>query len=202
MKQYRAVVSACQAYYLSANDSDQSQQYCGHRFRTRARVGKGGADTARLVRGGLQYGAVAHIYRERSAEPPEDEARYRHWLEQTSGPEAAGECVPPMDVMETAAGIELVIDLPGVTEAALTVVFSQGALIVAGRKSPGVCAHAQAAFHLAERSFGRFVRAIRLTGAFDAGKATAILSGGELHIRLPRIEERRGRDIRIPVARS
>lgn len=144
---------------------------------------------------------MAQIYRERRVNK-EDEARYRQWLEETSGPGAAGECTPPMDVVETAAGIELVVDLPGVVESAVTVVFSQGTLIVAGRKSPGVCAHAQAAFHLAERSFGRFVRAIRLTGAFDAGKAVATLTGGVLHVRLPRIEERRGRDIRIPVARS
>ena len=43
------------------------------------------------------------------------------------------------------------------------------------------------------------MRAVRLTGAFDAGKATATLSAGELRVILPRIEERRGRDIRIPV---
>ena len=104
-----------------------------------------------------------------------------------------------MDVVETAAGIELIVDLPGVVLSSITVVFSQGTLIVAGRKPPGVCAHAQAAFHLAERSFGRFVRAVRLTGAFDAGKATAKLHAGELHVTLPRIEERRGRDIAIAV---
>jgi HSP20 family protein len=144
---------------------------------------------------------VAQIYRERRVSK-DDEARYRLWLEETSGPGAAGECNPAMDVVETAAGIEIVVDLPGVSESALTVVFSQGTLIVAGRKSPGVCAHAHATFHLAERSFGRFVSAIRLNGAFDAGKASATLSAGELHVRLPRIEERRGRDIKIPVARS
>jgi HSP20 family protein len=144
---------------------------------------------------------VAQTDRERRVNR-EDESRYRQWLEETSGPAAAGECTPPMDVVETAAGIELILDLPGVSESAITVVFSQGTLVVAGRKSPGICAHAQAAFHLAERSFGRFVRAIRLNGAFDAGKATAVLSGGELHVRLPRIEERRGRDIRVTVARS
>ena len=44
----------------------------------------------------------------------EDEARYRQWLEETSGPGAAGECTPPMDVVETSGGIELVLDLPGV----------------------------------------------------------------------------------------
>ena len=104
-----------------------------------------------------------------------------------------------MDVVETPGGIVLVLDLPGVPASALTIGFSHGTLFVAGRKSPGICAHAHAAFHLAERSFGRFVRAIRLAGAFDAGKATATLSAGELRVMLPRIEERRGRDVRIPV---
>ena len=144
---------------------------------------------------------MAHISLERRTNR-DDEARYRQWLEETSGPGAAGEFTPAMDVVETAAGIELVIDVPGIPESALTIGFSQGTLFVAGRKSPGVCAHAQAAFHLAERSFGRFVRAIRLAGAFDAGKATATLSAGELRVTLPRIEERRGRDIRIPVSRA
>lgn len=104
-----------------------------------------------------------------------------------------------MDVVETAAGIELLIDLPGVARAAVRVVFSQGTLIVAGRKLPASCRHAEAAFHLAERSFGRFVRAVRLSGAFDAGQAQAALTAGELRLFLPRIDERRGRDIHIDV---
>ena len=73
---------------------------------------------------------------------------------------------------------------------------------MAGRKLPAPAPTREAAFHLAERSFGRFVRAIRLTGAFDAGKATATLTAGELRVMLPRIDERRGRDIRIPVNRA
>ena len=113
---------------------------------------------------------------------------------------AAGECAPPMDVLETAEAVEIVIDLPGVTVADLRILFSHGTLIVAGRKLPGPCGHREAAFHLAERSFGRFTRAVRLSGAFDAGRASASLNGGELRLTLPRIEERRGRDIRIPIA--
>jgi HSP20 family protein len=105
-----------------------------------------------------------------------------------------------MDVVETATGIELVMDLPGVSRSEITVVFSQGTLVVAGRKRPPSCAHRGAAFHLAERSFGHFVRAVRLTGAFDAGNAQASLAAGELRIRLARIDERRGRDIRIEIA--
>jgi HSP20 family protein len=111
-----------------------------------------------------------------------------------------GECSPPMDVLETTAGVEIVVDLPGVSAESLRILFSQGTVIVAGRKLPGGCAHQEAAFHLAERSFGRFARAVRLAGAFDAGHGSATLEAGELRIVLPRIEERRGRDIQIRIS--
>ena len=117
-----------------------------------------------------------------------------------AGSGAAGECAPPMDVLETAEGVEIVLDLPGVPVAHIRLLFSQGTLILAGRKLPAACAHREAAFHLAERSFGRFARAVRLNGAFDAGRATATLASGELRVVLPRIEERRGRDIRISIS--
>jgi HSP20 family molecular chaperone IbpA len=79
------------------------------------------------------------------------------------------------------------------------VVFGRGVVAVGGRKLPPGCEHGDAAFHLAERAFGGFARAVRLNGAFDAGRATATLAAGELRIVLPRIEERRGRELRIPV---
>lgn len=104
-----------------------------------------------------------------------------------------------MDVIETPDGIEILMDLPGVAVTAIRLVFSQGTMIIVGRKQPGPCAQREAAFHLAERSFGRFARAVRLNGAFDAGRASATLNSGELRVTLPRIEERRGRDIRIAI---
>jgi HSP20 family molecular chaperone IbpA len=64
---------------------------------------------------------------------------------------------------------------------------------------PGATTIADAAFHLAERGFGRFARAVRLAGAFDAGRARATLNAGELRVVLPRIDERRGSEIRIPI---
>lgn len=119
------------------------------------------------------------------------------WL--GAGSEPAGECSPPLDVLETAETLEVVMDVPGVAVGDLRVIFSRGMLVVAGRKAARACAHGDATFHLAERTFGRFARAVRLTGAVDAGRATARLAHGELHIVVPRIEERRGRDLSIPV---
>lgn len=111
----------------------------------------------------------------------------------------AAEWTPLVDVVETPAGLEIVVDLPGVAASDIEVSAAGGALLIAGRKSPPGCERHHAAFHLVERSFGSFARRIPLSGAFDMGRADARLHGGELRIVLPRIEERRGRAIRIDV---
>ena len=113
---------------------------------------------------------------------------------------SAAECSPPLDVIETDSAIEVTVDLPGVPAAAVRIVVARNVLLVAGQKDPPACDHrGEAAFHLAERGFGRFARAVRLDGAFDAGRASATLTQGELRLTLPRVEDRRGREIRIPI---
>jgi HSP20 family protein len=114
---------------------------------------------------------------------------------------AAAECTPPLDIIETEAGIEAVLDLPGVAPSSIEIVLSRNVLLVTGQKQPAVCEHGDAAFHIAERSFGRFARAIAMDGAFDAGRATATLANGELRVFLPRLADRRGAQIRIPIQR-
>jgi len=117
-----------------------------------------------------------------------------------SQPSQSVECSPPLDVLETAAGVEILMDLPAVPADALQVVFSRGVLLVAGHKPAPQCAHrTEAAFHVAERAFGRFARIVRLDGSFAAEQAVATLAAGELRISVPRISDRRGREIRIPV---
>jgi HSP20 family protein len=113
---------------------------------------------------------------------------------------AAAECSPPMDVIETDEAVEVIVDLPAVPASAVQIVFARNVLLVAGQKAPPACDnHRDAAFHLAERGFGRFARAVRLDGAFDAGRAAATLAAGELRVTLPRLADRRGREIRIPI---
>lgn len=143
---------------------------------------------------------VARIFVERRDLGEEARRLFNRLAEEARSGEVTGECSPPLDVVETASTVEIVVDVPGVRGEDIQVVLSRGMLVVGGLKQPPACEHQhEAAFHLAERGFGRFARAIRLTGAFDAGRATATLSAGELRIVLPRIEERRGRELRIPV---
>jgi len=92
-----------------------------------------------------------------------------------------------------------VLDIPGVPAATVEIVFARNVLLITGQKMPAACQHSGAAFHVAERAFGRFARAISVDGAFDAGRATATLTDGELRVHLPRLAERRGAEIRIPI---
>jgi HSP20 family protein len=145
---------------------------------------------------------VAHIFVERRdlRAADDDLRRVLDQLHDAGAPTGpAADCTPPLDVIETAGAVEVVMDLPGVPADELTVLFVRNTLVVTGRKQPGACEHRGAAFHLAERTFGRFARGVRVAGAFDAGRADATLRAGELRITLPRIEERRRGQLRIPV---
>ena len=135
---------------------------------------------------------MARVYVERR-ELPDD---LRRLLE--AGP-AAVEYTPPIDVLETETAIEILLDLPGVSASQIDVVFSRNVLLISGDKIPAAHDLDDAAFHIAERAFGRFARAIGLEGAFDAARTSATLVNGELRVVLPRLKERRGAKIRIPV---
>ncbi|MEO8481416.1 MAG: Hsp20/alpha crystallin family protein [Acidobacteriota bacterium] len=111
------------------------------------------------------------------------------------------DCRPPLDVLETADAIEVIVDVPGVPAESLRIAVRRSTLLVVGAKlatpvDPNV------RFHLAERSYGRFARAVRLAGAFDAARARAVVNGGLLRVVLPRVEDRRGRVLKIVVERE
>jgi HSP20 family protein len=108
---------------------------------------------------------------------------------------------PPMDVVERPDLLEIRLDLPGVPIDAIRVSVRNGTLVISGDKPPATCCPG-AAFHVAERACGRFARAIPLRLAFDASRIRASFRNGELRIEVPRIDERRGREIQIPVVAS
>lgn len=114
---------------------------------------------------------------------------------------ASGECRPPLDVLETSDSVEVVVDVPGVAADSLRVAIRRNTVLVVGAKlaPPN---QPTARFHVAERAFGRFARAVRLVGAVDASHARALVSGGQLRVIVPRLEDRRGRMITVPVERG
>ena len=110
----------------------------------------------------------------------------------------SGECQPPLDVRETSEAMELTVDVAGIAPEAIRVLYRAGVVIVVGEKAPPSSTQEQA-FHLVEREFGRFARAVRVNGSFDIRTAEATVRNGELTIVLPKLTERRGAPHPIPV---
>jgi HSP20 family protein len=71
-------------------------------------------------------------------------------------------------------------------------------VLVAGEKPPRR-ARGESSFHLVERGYGRFARVVRIGAPCDVGSATAQFVQGELRISLPKMNDRRGRTIQIPI---
>ena len=113
----------------------------------------------------------------------------------------SGEYRPALDVRETERAVEVLVDVAGVPPEAIRVLFRTGLLIIAGEKAPTPPGKHQT-FHLVEREFGRFARAVRVGGAFDVVQATATIVRGELLVVLPKRTERRGGPHRIAITTS
>jgi HSP20 family protein len=110
----------------------------------------------------------------------------------------AGECSPPIDVFETDEAIEIAVDVPGVDPGGVRILMKRDAILIVGEKIARR-GRAESSFHLVERGFGRFARSVRVGRPCDPGQATARLSNGELRISIPKIDDRRGRTMQIPI---
>ena len=87
----------------------------------------------------------------------------------------------------------------GVPAESVRVLLKGPVLLIAGEKwvhGPGA---GNGGYHLVERASGRFARAVRLSGAFDGARVRATLNEGELRITLPKLADRRGRGLDVPV---
>jgi HSP20 family protein len=115
------------------------------------------------------------------------------------GPESlAGECTPTLDVYETDETMEVIVDLPGVEAAAIRVLRKGDSILVAGQKPPRRV-RGESSFHLVERGYGRFARAVRIAQPCDISRGSAAIVDGELRISLPKLKDRRGTAIEITV---
>jgi HSP20 family protein len=143
---------------------------------------------------------VTDVFQQDAADLAEDARRLLVELDREVPGVAAvsAECRPSIDVLETASSVEVVVDVPGVPPESMRVAIRRSTLLVVGAKlATGIDPTAR--FHLAERSYGRFARAVRIAGAFDASRARATAAAGELRVVLPRVEDRRGQVVIIPV---
>jgi HSP20 family protein len=101
----------------------------------------------------------------------------------SAGPLATA--APRMDVSETADSIDIAVELTGISEKGVEVQLVEDVLTIRGEKK-GRNEDKQQSYHVVERSFGSFVRSVRLPLAVDPGQVQASFENGVLHVRLPK----------------
>ena len=114
-------------------------------------------------------------------------------------PLASGTWAPPVDLCETKKLILIRVELPGVTGDQIKIGITNSKLRIWGEKKRRPTRRRIISYLCSERSFGKFGRIVPLRWTFSIRDATAELSNGVLIIRLPKIEDRRGEEVLIPV---
>ena len=121
-------------------------------------------------------------------------------LLQTRGAEGDGDqrWLPNVDVLETDCDVVLRIEVPGVPREALRLTAQSGALVIAGEKAPSK-PDKPSKFHCMERAYGSFQRVVHLPTMINTRGARANLRNGVLTILFPKVSNRRGEEVNIPV---
>jgi HSP20 family protein len=109
---------------------------------------------------------------------------------------------PSADVYECSGNLVVVIEIPGLPSDQVRIACKDQSLVVAGERKERRPSGGAAAFLCMERPQGRFKRTIPLDIAVDLRGASAALEDGLLVITLPRVKDRRGREVVIPVERK
>lgn len=104
---------------------------------------------------------------------------------------------PSLEVRETAEGLRLTAELPGVREEDIDLSLEGEVLTLRGEKREEKTSE-ERGVHLQERSYGSFQRSLRLPFAPDPAAVTARFDKGVLEVALPRPAEQR-KDNRIPI---
>ena len=106
--------------------------------------------------------------------------------------------VPRLDLSETEKEVVVSAELPGMDEKDLEVNFSKGRLTISGEKKAEREEKGEdKSYHLVERSYGSFSRAIDLGEAVDAAKASAVFKNGILTVKVPKAEAAKTRKIDV-----
>ncbi|RTG92225.1 heat-shock protein Hsp20 [Thermus scotoductus] len=104
---------------------------------------------------------------------------------------------PPVDVMEDAEGLHLLVYLPGVDPEKVEVVAEEGVLSVKAErpleKQEGV------AYHRLEGPYGTFARSFNVPSTYDLSRVQARFRHGVLHLLVPKAEATRPKKIQVQV---
>jgi HSP20 family protein len=112
---------------------------------------------------------------------------------------AVGSWIPNVDLCESGDAVVVRVELPGVNHTDVSIMIRDGAIRVQGIKSEPGESHQLLCYFCLERRYGKFDRTIPIAWAVDTRRVQAILEKGILTIVLPKVQDRRGLPVEIPI---
>ena len=109
-----------------------------------------------------------------------------------------GEQAPRSDVVETAGGVEVTVELPGMEQKDVEVSLSGDTLTIKGEKKVER-QEDKKGYYVSERSYGSVYRTIPLPSGVDTDKAEASFKNGVLIVKIPHSPEAKAKAKRIEV---
>ncbi len=116
----------------------------------------------------------------------------------SNGADLATGWIPATDIVETADGLRLVVELPGIRPEEVKITLENYALTIKGEKKQMVEENSRV--HRFERSYGSFERTFTLPNTLDPDRVAATFEHGVLTITLPKAEKARAREIQVKVS--
>lgn len=110
-----------------------------------------------------------------------------------------GQWSPAIDVCDAETQVIIWVELPGIDPRDVQVTYANGHIRIRGEKREQEHSGHPVCYFCLERTYGSFSRTLRLDWALDINRAEAALTNGVLTIKLPKILDRRSREIAIPV---
>lgn len=107
-----------------------------------------------------------------------------------------GAFVPTINVVETAEGVEVTAELPGMKPEEFAVEIKNGALWISGEKKSEKEEKGKS-YHRVERTYGEFRRVIPLPATVAEDKVAAEYKAGVLRVTVPKTAEARPRRVEV-----
>jgi HSP20 family protein len=114
-------------------------------------------------------------------------------------PLASETWAPPVDLCESGDTIVIYVELPGLTAEQIRVGATNTQLRIWGEKKRRMPRNRILSHLCSERSFGKFCRIVPLRWTVSIQDSEASIDNGMLIVRMPKIEDRRGVEFKIPV---
>jgi HSP20 family protein len=118
---------------------------------------------------------------------------------EVDGPLASGTWAPPVDLCESETEIHIRVELPGVPADQIKIGLTNSQVRIWGEKKRRVPRNRITSHLCSERNYGRFSRIVPLRWTINVREASAELSNGVLKVRLPKTQDRRGKEFKVAV---